>query len=93
MARALAGRLGAPVRVGYAATARPSIAEAVASARVAGGRVAVASWLLAPGLFQHRLAATAADVVAEPLCGGDVPAEVVGLVLRRYSAAATSLAS
>ncbi|WAL64832.1 sirohydrochlorin chelatase [Amycolatopsis cynarae] len=80
-AEALATRLATPVRVGYAATARPSIADAVTDARGRGRRVAVASWLLAPGLFQRRLAASGADVVAEPL---GVHPGVVDLVLRRY---------
>ncbi|WP_199433902.1 sirohydrochlorin chelatase [Qaidamihabitans albus] len=82
-ADALARRLRAPVRVGYAATAEPSIAAAVAAARRGGARVAVASWLLAPGLFQRRVADSAPDLVAEPI--GAHPA-VVDLVLRRYAA-------
>ncbi|MEU6643657.1 sirohydrochlorin chelatase [Saccharomonospora sp. NPDC046836] len=81
-AQALAGRLCTPVRVGYAATAQPSVAEAVVRARRTSHRVAVASWLLAPGLFQQRLVAADADLVAEPL--GAHPA-VADLVLRRYT--------
>ncbi|KAA9155130.1 sirohydrochlorin chelatase [Amycolatopsis acidicola] len=84
-AHALATRVGSPVRIGYAATARPSVAEAVAGTR---GRVAVASWLLAPGLFQRRLDDAGADVVAEPL--GMHPG-VVDLVLRRYQEALAQL--
>jgi sirohydrochlorin ferrochelatase len=80
-ARALAVRLGTPVRVGYAATASPTVADAVDQAR---GRVAVASWLLAPGLFQRRVADSGADVVTTPL--GTHPA-AADLVLRRYAAA------
>lgn len=80
-AEALAVSLDTPVRVGYAATARPSIADAVEFARGRGRRVAVASWLLSPGLFQRRLDDAGADVVAEPL--GAHP-DVVDLVLRRY---------
>jgi sirohydrochlorin ferrochelatase len=80
-AHALALRLGTPVRVGYAATASPSIAELVDQAR---GRVAVASWLLAPGLFQRRVTDSGADVFTTPL--GTHPA-VADLVLRRYAAA------
>lgn len=85
VAEALAARLRTPVRVGYAATASPTVADAVARARRSGGgsgRVAVASWLLAPGLFQRRLAESGADVVATPL--GAHPA-VVDLVLHRYA--------
>ena len=93
VAHALADRLRAPVRIGYAATAEPDIAGAVSAARRAGGRVAVASWLLAPGLFQRRVDAAGADVVAGPLCaysaggGPDVLPGVAALVLRRYSEA------
>ncbi|GAB2974663.1 sirohydrochlorin chelatase [Amycolatopsis acidiphila] len=85
-ADALATALDLPVRVGYAATATPSVAEAVQSVR--GRRVAIASWLLAPGLFQRRLVAAGAEVVAEPL--GAHPG-VVDLVLRRYRQAARRL--
>jgi sirohydrochlorin ferrochelatase len=87
-ADALAVSLDTPVRVGYAATARPSIADAVEFARGRGRRVAVASWLLAPGLFQRRLDDAGADVVAEPL--GAHPG-VVDLILRRYQQAAGRL--
>ncbi|NIH82364.1 sirohydrochlorin chelatase [Amycolatopsis viridis] len=75
----LGALLGVSVQVGYAATARPAIADVVARAR--GRRVAVASWLLAPGLFQRRVADAGADVVADPL---GVHPDVVGLVLARY---------
>ncbi|NKQ57474.1 sirohydrochlorin chelatase [Amycolatopsis sp. K13G38] len=83
-AEALSKQLGVAVRVGYAATAQPSIADAVAAARGRGRRVAVASWLLAPGLFQRKLYDAGADVVAEPL---GVHPGVVDLVLRRYHSA------
>lgn len=95
-AHALAIRLRTPVRVGYAATARPAVAEVVAAAHREGLRVAVASWLLAPGLFQRRVDAAGATVVAGPLCGlsdtgdPDIHPAVVALVLRRYSEALES---
>lgn len=79
-AASLGARLGTHVTVGYAASAAPTAAGAVAAARRVGSRVAVASWLLAPGLFQRRLADSGADLVAAPL--GDHPA-VVRLVIRR----------
>ncbi|GHF77349.1 sirohydrochlorin ferrochelatase [Amycolatopsis bartoniae] len=79
VADALGSVLDSPVRIGYAATASPSVAEAVAS--YGKRRVAVASWLLAPGLFQRRLDEAGADVVAAPL---GVHAGVVELVVRRY---------
>ncbi|TNC23182.1 sirohydrochlorin chelatase [Amycolatopsis alkalitolerans] len=89
-ASALSAALRVPVRVGYAATARPSVADAVALARGRGRRVAVASWLLAPGLFQRRLDAAGADVVAEPL--GAHPG-VADLVLTRYRRAVRLVAA
>lgn len=101
-AYALGARLGAPVRIGYAATASPTVADAVAAVRDAapGARVAVASWLLAPGLFQRKLDATGADVVGAPLGGashGDrvAPAHprIVDLVVRRYTASLRTLAA
>jgi len=87
-ADALAAQLNTPVRVGYAATAHPTIADAVATARGRGRRVAVASWLLAPGLFQRKLNDSGAQVVAEPL---GVHPGVVDLVLRRYHQALRQL--
>lgn len=88
VARALPTHLGVPVSVGYAATATPTVRDAVAAARTCGAsRVALASWLLAPGLFQRRLADAGADVVAAPL--GAHPA-VVAAVLDRYRSAGLS---
>jgi sirohydrochlorin ferrochelatase len=48
----------------------------------AGGRVAVASWLLAPGLFHRDVSSSGAEVVADPL--GAHP-RVVDLIVRRYT--------
>jgi sirohydrochlorin ferrochelatase len=70
---------GHRVRVAFVATGRPKVAPLVAGLRAAGeSRVAVASWLLAPGLFHRRLATAQADVVAAPL--GAHPAVVDRLV-------------
>lgn len=83
-AYAMGVRLGAPVRIGYAASDTPdSVGQVVDELRAADGstRVAVASWLLAPGLFQQRLADAGADVIAEPLGAHD---RVVDLVVQRY---------
>ena len=67
-ARQLSGKLGSQVRVGFVATGAPRVAPLVAGLRAAGeSRVAVASWLLAPGLFHSRLASAEADVLAAPL--------------------------
>lgn len=70
--RLAAGRLCAllrsPVRVGFLATGYPEVKSVVRELRAAGEhRIAVASWLLAPGLFHRRLADAGADVVAAPL--------------------------
>ena len=83
-ARALATVLDAVVTTGYAATATPTVHDAVAAARSADpdNRVALASYLLAPGLFQQRLDEAAADVVAAPI--GSHP-RIVDLVVRRYN--------
>ena len=67
--------------VGYIATASPTVPETVAALRAEGRRVAIASWLLAPGLFHQRLADAGADVVAEPL---GAHTRVVDAVLLRY---------
>ncbi len=75
----VARTLGA--EVGYVATASPSVPEVVAELKARGRRVAVASWLLAPGLFHQRLANAGADVVAEPI-GAHL--RVVEAVLLRY---------
>jgi len=56
-ARQLSGSIGAP-----------RVAPLVAGLRsVEEPRIAVAAWLLAPGLFHRRLATAGADVVAAPL--------------------------
>ena len=77
------------VSAAFASAAEPTVEEAVADLRAAGApRVAVATYLLFPGLFADRLAAAGADVTSAPLA--DAP-EVVALVLARYDAAVTSL--
>jgi sirohydrochlorin ferrochelatase len=84
-ARLLADLVGAPVVAAFASAAAPSVSEAVAALRAAGAdRVALASYLLAPGHFQSRLAAAGADVVSAPLGSH---AAVARLVLARYDAA------
>lgn len=70
--------------VGYVATASPRIGEVVGSLR--GRRVVVASWLLAPGVFQGVLDRCGADVVAEPV--GAHPLVVQALVRRYWEARA-----
>ncbi|AUI49811.1 sirohydrochlorin chelatase [Arthrobacter crystallopoietes] len=83
-----------PVTAGFGASAKPSVAEAVAAARqesatagsagVGSARVAVASYLLAPGFFHDKLADAGADIVTGPLLPHPVLAQ---LVLDRYDAA------
>ncbi|WP_017597629.1 sirohydrochlorin chelatase, partial [Nocardiopsis lucentensis] len=61
-AHALARRLDTPVSLGYIATGGPTVTEQVTRLRAQGHtRVAVATWLLAPGLFHDRLAGSGAD--------------------------------
>lgn len=83
-AAALGARLGTEVRVGYLASGSPTVPEVIDALRSEGRRVFAASWLLAPGLFQSRLADSGADIVTGPL--GVHPA-VVRAVLLRYRAA------
>ncbi|WP_433275000.1 sirohydrochlorin chelatase [Actinosynnema sp. CS-041913] len=80
VAAALSRRVG-PVAIGYAATASPRISDVVAATP---GRVAVASWLLAPGLFHRAVARSGADVVAAPI--GAHPRVVEAVLLRYYEA-------
>ena len=80
--RLLGAEVGRRVQIGYAATASPRVDSLVAGLRAAGAaRIAVASWLLAPGLFHTRLADAGADVVAAPL---GAHADVVAAVVARY---------
>jgi sirohydrochlorin ferrochelatase len=82
----LASHLQAPALAAFASAARPAVGEAVADlAARTGGPVAVASYLLAPGVFAGRLRASGAAWVSAPL--GDHPA-VAGLILERFRSAA-----
>lgn len=80
----LSARLGRSVTAAYATASRPRIPEVISVAHDAGERVALASYLLAPGFFHDRLCEQAADVVTAPLLPH--PA-IVELVLRRYDGA------
>lgn len=84
----------------YGASAKPSVPEAVAILREEaaggagagdsaggvdlGGRVVIASYLLAPGFFHDQLAKGGADLVTAPLLPSPVLAEIA---LERYDAA------
>jgi len=84
-AETLRGAWGGPVRVGFAAGHEPSVADAVAQAHEFGedGVVAVASFLLAPGVFQKRLGEAGADYVTGPLAPHP---DLVSIVAERYGA-------
>ncbi|MFD1652366.1 sirohydrochlorin chelatase, partial [Pseudonocardia alaniniphila] len=87
-ARRLGRALGRPVTLATIATGGPRVSEAVAALRAGGAqRVAVASWLLAPGLFQGHLHECDADVVAAPLADHRA---VLDLVVNRYRAASAT---
>jgi sirohydrochlorin ferrochelatase len=87
VAAGLADRLEQPVTIGYGAGAEPRVPAAVATARAdlpPGGRVVVASYLLAPGYFYDRVREAGADVVSAPLAPDE---RLVQIVLDRYDAA------
>ncbi|GAB09583.1 hypothetical protein GOARA_043_00580 [Gordonia araii NBRC 100433] len=94
MGRLLAQRVGAPVRIGFVIPADdgsgyPAVGDVVAELRSQcrpGARVAIATYLLADGLFARRLHEAGADAVAAPL--GLHPA-VVELACRRAESAVT----
>ena len=80
--RLLGAHLGRDVTPAYLSAARPSVRDAVSTARARGARrVGVATYLLAEGRFHRALHSTGADVVAAPI--GDHPA-VTDLVVHRY---------
>ena len=84
----------------YGASAKPSVPDAVAMLREeleggagagesaggvdVGGRVVIASYLLAPGFFHDQLAKAGADLVTEPLLPSPV---LAAIALERYDAA------
>ncbi len=83
-AEMLRGVWAGPVRVAYATGRSPSVADAVRRAHNYGedGTVVVASFLLAPGVFQARLEEAGADVVTPALAPHP---ELVSIVIDRYS--------
>ncbi len=86
-ARRLGRLLGRPVTLAPIVLAdQPGVAEVVARLRTEGARrVAVASWLLAPGLFQRNLDRCGADVVGAPLSDHEA---VLDVLASRYGQAA-----
>jgi len=90
-ARRLARELRTPVTLATTAMGGPRVPDAVARLRAEGARrVAVASWLLAPGLFHRALGESGADVVAGPLSTHEA---VAALVVARYTAALAAAAA
>lgn len=85
-ARQLAVRLARPVTAAFASAGTPTLPEALDRIRSGpASRVAIASYLLAPGFFHGRLADAGADLVSDPL-GADP--DVAALVWSRYDHAA-----
>ncbi|MDR8409318.1 sirohydrochlorin chelatase [Nonomuraea sp. 3-1Str] len=85
-AHRLAVRLGRPVTAAFASAGTPTLPEALERAGSGPARrVAVASYVLAPGHFHGRLLAAGADLVTDPL-GADP--DVASLVWARYDEAA-----
>lgn len=77
------------VTVGFLSAARPRLACAVASARIRNpsARLALSTYLLAPGFFFGLTARVGADLVSEPLLVPDEPPSLglVGLMIDRYA--------
>lgn len=74
--------------VGYGASARPSVPEAVAEAQDGARSPAIASYLLAPGYFHDQLAEAGGTVVSAPLLPSTAVAEIA---LARYDDAVSRL--
>ncbi|MEV5327721.1 CbiX/SirB N-terminal domain-containing protein [Nonomuraea sp. N2-4H] len=87
-AHQLAVRLARPVTAAFASAGAPSLDEAMERlGATPASRVAIASYVLAPGFFHDRLVAAAAGrtaVVSEPL-GADP--DVAALIWRRFDEA------
>ena len=63
----LSSLLARDVTPAYLSAVAPTVADAVASARGSGGRVVVATYLLAPGFFADLAARAGADASSPPL--------------------------
>jgi sirohydrochlorin ferrochelatase len=84
----LAAHRGTPVVAAFASAARPTVEEAVSFlASLTGQPVAVATYLLAPGLFHDRLRLGAGRWVSAPIGNHPAAAE---LILGSFRAAARS---
>ncbi|MFI1995995.1 sirohydrochlorin chelatase [Actinoplanes sp. NPDC020271] len=81
----VAAQLPGGARVGYVSGTGPRVPDVVAQLRSEGAqRVAIATYLLADGLFYRSLSDAGADSVTPPLCRD---AGVADLVLSRYDRA------
>ncbi|WP_326639932.1 sirohydrochlorin chelatase [Nonomuraea fuscirosea] len=84
-AHQLAVRLARPVTAAFASAGTPTIEEAIERLRsTPAARIAIASYVLAPGFFHDRLASSGAELVSDPL-GADP--DVAALIWRRYDEA------
>ncbi|WP_311931617.1 CbiX/SirB N-terminal domain-containing protein [Microbispora sp. H11081] len=84
-ARLLSVRLSRPVTAAFASAGTPAVPEALERIRAGlAPRVAVASYLLAPGFFHDRLLDSGADLVSAPL-GAD--SDLAALVWTRFDEA------
>lgn len=83
----LSALTGTRVGLGFVATGEPTVADAVRTARAQarrhGGRVVVASYLLADGLFQQSLRGCGAHLVSAPLSTHPGLARLVASRFRR----------
>lgn len=80
----LGERLGGDVTAAFVTADVPRVDAAVGEVARSGRRVAIASYVLAPGHFHDQLQGVGADVVTSPLLPDERIAE---LVLSRYDAA------
>ncbi|GAA3823445.1 CbiX/SirB N-terminal domain-containing protein [Sphaerisporangium flaviroseum] len=89
-ARLLSVRLARPVTAAFASAGTPSVTAALERLRSGPApRIAVASYLLAPGFFQGRLESSGAEVVSRPLGAEE---ELADLVWRRCDEAVARVA-
>jgi len=87
----LSAALGSRVELAYAVAGTHWVGDMVAALRDRGaGRVVVASYLLADGLFQDRLRSCGADLVTEPLDGHP---GIARLIASRFRLARLALAA
>ncbi|MEQ4717151.1 CbiX/SirB N-terminal domain-containing protein [Nonomuraea sp. B19D2] len=84
-AHQLAVRLARPVTAAFASAGSPSLEEAMERlGSTPAARVAIASYVLAPGFFHDRLGAAGAGLASDPL-GADP--DVAALIWHRYDEA------